>query len=541
MGVGQETGVRRKVRRTRREEADIGTYNVGDIAAGIKRQASSEPVPELVDFFARSCEPLDKPRLFAAFEAEANRALVMEIPEAKGHKQGEEEKELSFAASDRDSKKRPPLAVATPQIVATLTDQRGLRKRTEALHEKTRKQEVDVKEPSDANVKEAAIFENAEEGPRKKKRKQRQQEIGERDDPRAEEQTKMIEQEATTQQSEYEPRKPKKAKMMDSIVKQDSTNQPTSGDFDAGISSHEDRSERTVFVGNLPKATKRKAVINFFTRWGKVENGRLRSLPTAGAKVDQPGNQALVKRVSAYRNALTDAKQAINAYVVYENKESAAKAVAGANGVLWPDSDRHVRVDWAVPTPRAKDDHLRTAFVGNLPRDADEETLRSHFSQHIGPDAVEYVRVVRNKETHVAIGVGYVQLNDKGLLATALELDGVPYTAAHGVKPRPLRVKPCGKRTKRDAPSKSKPRLRHSTAPLTGAARRLEGKAKRVARTASTEAPADATPSWMGRRVDDRSTKTARASTRKRQANFSGSSSRQKGLQSKRHAASRRK
>lgn len=527
------------------EDADIGAYNVGDIAAAIRRQASSEPVTELVEYFARSCEPLDKARLFAAFEAEAKRAVDMEVSETKGGKEGEKERELTVAVSDRDSKTRPPLAVATPQIVASLADQRDVHKRTDELNKKIRQEESEVEEPTEVIVKEAAVVENAEAGHRKKKRQQPLQEVIEEDEPRTQEQAKMIEQVGTTRQSEHEPRKQKRAKAIGDVLTQEATNQPSSDEFDGGISSNEDRSERTVFVGNLPKATKRKAVVNFFTRWGKVQNGRLRSLPTAGAKVDQAGNQALVKRVSAYRNALTDAKQAINAYVVYEDKQSAAKAVTEANGVLWPDSDRHLRVDWAVPTPRAKDDHLRTAFVGNLPRDADEESLRSHFSQHLGADAVDYVRVVRNKETHFAIGVAYVQLNDRGLLAAALELDGVPYTAALGIKARPLRVKPCGKRTKRDVSAKSKPHLKHSTAALTGAARRLDSKAKRVSRASSTEAPADAAPSWMGRRVADRladrSTKTARATARKRKANFSSSSSRQKGLQSKRHAAARRK
>lgn len=255
----------------------------------------------------------------------------------------------------------------------------------------------------------------------------------------------------------------------------------------------DEKSDRTIFVGNLPKSTKRKAIARFFGQWGQVESARIRSLPTDGVKIDQHGNQALVKKVSAQMGKLTDAKLVANAYVVYSTVEEATKAVNEANGLVWPDSDRHIRVD-SLTKSRSKEDHLRTAFVGNLPRSADEESLRSHFADHLGGhETIVNVRIVRDRETHTAIGVAYVLLSDKALLAAALELDGSVYGS------RPLRVKTCGKRTKRDNKNQSlSNNKRKTSAPLSGAARRIEKKQK-----SSPGERGEDVPSWMGRRATE--------------------------------------
>lgn len=53
---------------------------------------------------------------------------------------------------------------------------------------------------------------------------------------------------------------------------------------------------RTVFVGNLPPGTSRKALANMFRTCGKVESSRLRSMATTGIKVtqDRAGDQVCV-------------------------------------------------------------------------------------------------------------------------------------------------------------------------------------------------------------------------------------------------------
>ncbi|CAN0336134.1 unnamed protein product, partial [Ectocarpus sp. 13 AM-2016] len=59
-----------------------------------------------------------------------------------------------------------------------------------------------------------------------------------------------------------------------------------------------------------------------------------------------------------------------------------------------------------------------------------------------GPKSVEGVRLVRDKATLVGKGFGYVLLADRALAAAALALQGAK------LRGRPLRVMPCGKRTK---------------------------------------------------------------------------------------------
>ena len=223
---------------------------------------------------------------------------------------------------------------------------------------------------------------------------------------------------------------------------------PTKEEDAESLLSAKEKEERTIFVGNLPLDTKVKQVKKYFSsRFGPVLSARLRSLPTGGAKVEEY-DEKLVKKVSAYKKTfLENAKQTANAYVVFAEKFHAQKAKE-ADGGLWPETNRHIRVDLASGSQH---DHLRTAFVGNVPRDTDEEALRRHFAEHLpgGLDAVEAVRVVRDKQTHLAIGVAYVLLKERNLVADALRLDGTNFKTKEGGNKRKLRVTTCGKRTKR--------------------------------------------------------------------------------------------
>ncbi|CAN0413249.1 unnamed protein product, partial [Discosporangium mesarthrocarpum] len=103
---------------------------------------------------------------------------------------------------------------------------------------------------------------------------------------------------------------------------------------------------------------------------------------------------------------------------------------------------KHIRVDRAHGGGIY--DHLRTVFLGNLPLDAGDEEVRSLFASELGrgEGCVEGVRLVRDRATLVGKGFGYVLLADRALAAEALKLHGKT------LRKRPLRVMPCGKRTK---------------------------------------------------------------------------------------------
>jgi RNA recognition motif-containing protein len=54
--------------------------------------------------------------------------------------------------------------------------------------------------------------------------------------------------------------------------------------------------------------------------------------------------------------------------------------------------------------------HFSSIFIGNLPFQATEDQVRSHFSQ-IGP--VASVRLLYNKATAQNSGAGYVEFDEK--------------------------------------------------------------------------------------------------------------------------------
>ena len=195
----------------------------------------------------------------------------------------------------------------------------------------------------------------------------------------------------------------------------------------------------------------------------------------AGCKVDQHGNQRLVKKVSANKKLLSDAKDAFNAYVVFADEAAAAAALAANNRVV---GDKHIRVD-RVGHAAARDPK-RTVFLGNVPYDAGEEEVRAHFAAALagygGEEAIEAVRLVRDPETQVGKGFGFVLFRDRATVAAALRLHGGQF------RNRELRVTTCGKRARQaggkdgggDEGKRRKPKK-----PATGAVRRLGTKAKK--------------------------------------------------------------
>ena len=282
---------------------------------------------------------------------------------------------------------------------------------------------------------------------------------------------------------------------------------------EAEPSVEDDAAARTVFVGNLPREATKKQLARFFRPYGAVQSSRKRSVAVAGCAVDTNGDDKLVQSVCARKGLLSDAKRTTNAYVVFEDLEGATNALK-ANGDVWkipasmedgvetPEETFHLRVDRASGD-RGAQDHLRTAFVGNCPFDSSEEGLRELFAAHLqesgGHACVENVRVVRDKE-HRCVGVAYVLLRDREVLSTALDLDGASY--GESMDPRPLRVQPCGKRTKSSVLPRGATKKVTKKAAF-GARRRLEKKARRAEARAKGASPAQQAAPWQGKRAAD--------------------------------------
>ncbi|CAM0878238.1 unnamed protein product [Alopecurus aequalis] len=175
---------------------------------------------------------------------------------------------------------------------------------------------------------------------------------------------------------------------------------------EGGEEAFDDESKllRTVFVGNLPLRTKKKALTKEFAAFGEVESVRIRSVPLGDTKIPRKG--AVIK------GQINDSVDNVHAYIVFKD-EQCARAALSHNMALF--NGNHMRVDMACP-PRKKlrgegplYDRKRTVFVGNLPFDVKDEELYQLFCGPSGPQGdVEAIRVVRDPDSSLGKGIAYV-------------------------------------------------------------------------------------------------------------------------------------
>ena len=100
------------------------------------------------------------------------------------------------------------------------------------------------------------------------------------------------------------------------------------------LSEEINKDELTVFLGNIPITETIKTIKKFCSHYGNVESVRLRSVPIAGTKVDDNGNQDLVKKVCVNSHLYGEQKGSLNAYVVFQKVES-VNAILEANNTLF--------------------------------------------------------------------------------------------------------------------------------------------------------------------------------------------------------------
>ncbi|KAM4772872.1 RNA-binding protein 34 isoform 2-T2 [Rhinophrynus dorsalis] len=182
------------------------------------------------------------------------------------------------------------------------------------------------------------------------------------------------------------------------------------------------KNKRTVFVGNLPADYTKQMLKNFFKEFGPIESMRFRSVARAEAN--------LSRKVATIQRKVHPKRKNINAYVVFKDEGSATKALErnGAEVV----SGFHIRVD--IASKSTSHDNKRSAFVGNLPYEIEEETVREHFSDC---GNVEAVRIIRDRNTGIGKGFGYVLFENTDAVQLALKLNNSELLG------RKLRVKHC--------------------------------------------------------------------------------------------------
>ena len=89
--------------------------------------------------------------------------------------------------------------------------------------------------------------------------------------------------------------------------------------------------------------------------------------------------------------------------------------------------DKHVRVDIEGKPKEGRDsqnDFETTVFIGNLPFIVSEEEVRKHFISQMeieGNDPILNVRLIRDPQTFVGKGIGYIQFSDKESMRSCIE------------------------------------------------------------------------------------------------------------------------
>ncbi|KAJ7342269.1 hypothetical protein JRQ81_009985 [Phrynocephalus forsythii] len=187
------------------------------------------------------------------------------------------------------------------------------------------------------------------------------------------------------------------------------------------------KNKRTVFVGSLPVSCTAQMLKTFFKEYGQIESVRFRSLI--------PAEDAPTKKMAAIKRKVHPNMKYVNAYVVFK-EESAAHNALKCNGTEFV-SGFHIRVDLASKS--TCHDNKRSVFVGNLPYDIDDDTVRNHF---FDCGTVTGVRIVRDRNTGIGKGFGYVLFETTDAVHLALKLNNSE------LKGRRLRVQRCAEQQK---------------------------------------------------------------------------------------------
>jgi len=176
------------------------------------------------------------------------------------------------------------------------------------------------------------------------------------------------------------------------------------------VKDEPEKLERTLFVGNLDKNVTEKANLKklkaLFKKYGTIESIRFRSVAFS---------KNLPKKIAFITKEFHPERDCLNAYIVFEKKESAQKAIE-LNGTLF--NEKHMRVD--LEGGEKKLDEKKSVFVGNLAFDEQEETLWKAFSDC---GEVTNVRLVRDAKTNLGKGFGYVTFKDRASVSLAVEMN----------------------------------------------------------------------------------------------------------------------
>ncbi|KAK4875195.1 hypothetical protein RN001_011617 [Aquatica leii] len=178
------------------------------------------------------------------------------------------------------------------------------------------------------------------------------------------------------------------------------------------------KNERTLFVGNVGITTKKEQLLKAFRQYGKIESIRLRGITPADPKTP--------KRLAAIKRTFHPKRTSFHSYVVFQNTEDAIKATS-LNGTKL--NDHIIRVE--LCNDNVDLDPTKAIFIGNIPFDTEENDLWNTFDQY---GKIVSVRLIRNSETGMCIGIGYVNFESSDAVELVLMADSIM------IKTRELRI-----------------------------------------------------------------------------------------------------
>uniref|UniRef100_H3C6B3 RRM domain-containing protein n=1 Tax=Tetraodon nigroviridis TaxID=99883 RepID=H3C6B3_TETNG len=188
---------------------------------------------------------------------------------------------------------------------------------------------------------------------------------------------------------------------------------PVSREMGLQVADEDEQQKKSVFVGNLPVSCTKKMLQNLFKDEGSIQSIRFRSVVRE--------DPSMSRKLAVIKRKIHPQKQSLNAYVVFKEEGGVRRALE-RNG-LEIQKDFHIRVDRVGS--HSSHDHKRSVFVGNLFFDAHSDVSELPFRRHFEEcGSVEAVRLVRDQNSGLGKGFGYVLFESADAVQLALKLDG---------------------------------------------------------------------------------------------------------------------
>ena len=212
------------------------------------------------------------------------------------------------------------------------------------------------------------------------------------------------------------------------------------------LDDRREKTQRTLFIGNIPHYWKKKHVINFLSKWSKfIEEIYFSNYIKAKTKYinKQMKNKGKNKNNLSFLNnmnhQIAENKSNKNAWVRFKSKEYVNEAISLNNSVI--NGKFTLRVDFADPSLNRNND--KCVFIGGLPISANEEDIRNHFKFKIDSqntqkneenenendnennengDCIINVRILRNPQSQISRGCGFIEFDTVENVSKALDL-----------------------------------------------------------------------------------------------------------------------